>query len=142
MPALLVTQARAAEQPDPRAVEVLNKLMEALLVKDDREALRGVLPLVHKSLLNAKGDDLSPSIRRFSYKKARQGVALYKVPVEITRVAKGKEQTIGFRQTAERGRVDRYFVAKRAGVSGLPAPLHVFFPADGGPPTVVNIGSL
>lgn len=68
--------------------------------------------------------------------------ALYKVPVEITRVAPGNERTIGFRDTAERGRVDRYFVAKRRGVSGLPAPLHVFFPADGGAPSVVDMGSL
>jgi len=49
---------------------------------------------------------------------------------------------VGFRETAESGRTDKYFVTKKAGVPGLPAPLHVFWPSDGGAPKLINIGSL
>ncbi len=134
--------ASAQEAPDPRAVELLNKLLEALLVKDARASAQAVLPLVHKSLLSDRGTDLSRSVKDFSFKKARQGVGLYKLPVQITRVARGKVTTIGFKQTAEKGRTDRYFVAKRDAVAGLPAPIHVFFPEEGGPPKIVDMGSL
>jgi hypothetical protein len=42
-------------------------------------------------------------------------------------------------ETAQSGRDDKYFVAK---TSGRPAPIHVFFPADGSAPKILDFGSL
>ena len=85
---------------------------------------------------------MTASVRNYSFKKACDGVQFYQVPVKITEVHKGRVITLGFKKTAERGRIDKYFIAKRKGVDGLPAPLHVFWPEGGGKPTLVNIGSL
>ena len=140
----------AAERPlnnapadaDSAAVELLNQFMTALSIKDDSERLAAVLPCVHKSLLNNEGTDLMQTVKEYSYKKAVTNVALYQVPVRVTRVAKGGNSAVGYGKTAEEGRSDRYFVAKRDGVAGLPAPIHIFFPKDGTKPKIVNMGSL
>ena len=134
--------SNAPADADSAALELLNQFMTALLIKDDSERLAAVLPCVHKSLLDNDGTDLAPTVKDFSYKKAVMNVALYQVPVRVTRVAKGKNTAVGHGNSAESGRTDRYFVAKREGVTGLPAPIHVFFPKDGIKPKIVNMGSL
>ena len=132
----------ATPDADPAAVELLNQFMTALLIKDDSARLTAVLPCVHKTLLNNEGTDLSPTVKDFSYRRAVTDAALYQIPVRVTRVAKDKSTAVGFGESAESGRTDRYFVAKREGVSGLPAPIHIFFPKDGSKPKIVNMGSL
>ena len=122
--------------------KLVNELMNALLIKDEQARVEAVIPLVHKSLLNASRTDLDPSVKAYSFRRASNAVRLYKIPVKITRVARGGDTTVGFGNTAEAGRRDRFFVAKREGVAGLPAPIHVFFPADGGEPKILNMGSL
>jgi hypothetical protein len=121
---------------------LVNELMRALLIEDEQARLDAVIQLVHKSLLNAPGNDLDPSVKAFSFRRASNAVRLYKIPVKITSVTRGSDTTVGFGGTAETGRSDRFFVAKREGVAGLPAPIHVFFPADGGAPKILNMGSL
>ena len=118
---------------DSAALGLLNQFMAALLIKDDSERLAAVLPCVHKSLLNNEGTDLMQTVKEYSYKKAVRDIALYQVPVRVTRVAKGENSAVGYDKTAEEGRSDRYFLAKHDGVAGLPAPIHVFFQR-----TVVN----
>lgn len=127
--------------PDPAAVELLNSLLKALMLEDEGQRLAAVLPLVHKSLITRDGKDLERSVKDFSYKKASAGARLYAFPVEITEVHKGNSLTIGFKETAETGRVDKYFLAKRSGVAGRPAPIHVFWDSQG-KPKVTNMGSL
>lgn len=122
--------------------KLVNELMQALLIKEEQARVEAVIPLVHKSLLSASGDDLDPSVKAFSFRRASNAVRLYGIPVKITRVARGSDITVGFGGTAEAGRSDRFFVAKREGVAGLPAPIHVFFPANGGGPKILNMGSL
>ena len=139
----LVTPVFAVEKisPDPRGVELVNKLVAALLIQDPDARVKAVIPLVHKSLLNNDGTDLSINVKPWSYKKAYQNVKFYCYPVKIHEVHKGRVYTIGFKETAEKGRTDKYFVKKKPGVNGMPAPVHVFFPSDGGDPKVVNMGS-
>lgn len=60
----------------------------------------------------------------------------------ITRVRPSNVMEIGFGPTAEAGRVEDCFIAKKEGVRGLPAPVTVFFPASGGPPRIAYLGSL
>ena len=141
---LLGRASHAVERiaPDPRGVELVNSFLKALSVQDEQVRLQAVLPLMHRSCLTPDGRDLDRNVKEFSYRKACGGVGCYEIPAVVTEVHKGNITTIGFRETAETGRTDKYFVAKKAGVAGRPAPLHVFFPASGGAPTLVNIGSL
>ena len=127
---------------DPRAVALLNAFMQALSLPDPLESARAVLPFVHRSLKTAAGDDLSRDLRQFGHKKAHGNARHYAIPVHVTRVRTTRTTGIGFEDTAEPGRVDDYFITKRDGVNGMPAPVKIFFPADGGPPLVSYMGSL
>src|SRR5207245_11796900 len=89
---------------------LVNELMNALLLKDGQARVEAVIPLVHKSLLNASGTDLDPSVKAYSFRRASNAVRLYKIPVKITRVARGGDNTVGIGNTAEAGRRDRFFV--------------------------------
>ena len=127
---------------DSRAVDVLNRFMFALLIADEEQSAKEAKKYVHKSLLNNEGTDLSPDLRRFSFKKARDGAKFYQVPVKVTRIRATSITAIGFKQTAELGSVIDYFIAKKSGVNGLPAPVKIFFPKSGGHPTISYIGSI
>jgi len=98
--------------------------------------------LVHKSLLTSNGKDLSSNVKNFSYKKACDNIKFYKIPAVITEVHKGNTYTVGFKETAQLGRSDKYFIAKKDGVGGMPAPIIIFFPQDGSSPKILNMGSL
>jgi len=128
--------------PDPKGIDLLNSLLAALSIEDEEKRLNAVIPLVHKSLLTSDGKDLDNDIKPYSYKKAYENAGCYKQPVEIYEVHKGNTTTIGYGPTAEKGRTDKYFINKKEGVAGRPAPIHIFWPADGGDPKVVNMGSL
>ncbi len=140
--ALLPASAIEKIRPDPKGTELVNNLVKALSIEDPDERLKAVIPLVHKSMLTSDGQDLDRNVKDFSYKKAYNNVKFYQYPVSIYEVHKGNVLTIGFRETAERGRIDKYFINKKPGVNGRPAPIHVFWPEDGGAPSIVNMGSL
>ncbi len=129
-------------EPDQKAVQLLNEFVRALSIIDDGERLKAVLPLVHKSLKNSNGSDLDGNVKPYSYKKAYQNVKFYKYPVEIYEVHQGNVTTVGYGPTAERGRTDKYFINKKEGVAGRPAPLNVFWPDGGEDPTIIYMGSL
>lgn len=128
--------------PDERGIKLLNEFLTALAIPDEETRLKAVVPLVHKSLLTSDGRDLDNDTKPFSYKKACQNVQFYCNPVKIKYVLKGNTMTVGFQETAEKGRVDRYFVEKKDGVPGMPAPIHIFWPSSGGEPKIINMGSL
>ncbi len=129
-------------EPDKKAVQLLNEFVKALSITDDGERLKAVLPLVHKTLKNSNGSDLDGNVKPYSYKKAYQNVKFYKYPVDIYEVHQGNVTTVGYGPTAERGRTDKYFINKKEGVAGRPAPLNVFWPDDDGDPAIIYMGSL
>jgi hypothetical protein len=142
---LSVVAANAAPkkvEADPRGTKVVSELLAALSLTDDNARLAAVIPVMHKSMLTDDGKDLADNVKRYSYKKAYQNVHLYEQPAAIFEVHELPEQTVGFQATAERGVVYKYFVKKKEGEAGRPAPIHVFFPSDGGAPKCINIGSL
>ena len=142
--ALITTSAHAIEkiQPNPAAIELVNRFMTALQTPDEAARVRSILLLIHKSMKTNDGSDLAPNVRRYSFRKASAGVRHYAVPVRVTEVHKGRTVQVGYKVTAERGRKDKYFVAKKPGAVGRPAPIHVFFPDGGGAPSVIDFGSL
>jgi hypothetical protein len=128
--------------PDQRAVDLLNKMMGALLIENEEESAKAVKLLVHKSLLAPDGRSLSRDVREFSFRKAHSGAKLYSAPVVVTRVRQRSLTAIGFQETAEEGTEFDYFIAKKEGVAGLPAPVRVFFPKNGNEPRISYMGSL
>ena len=139
-----VAQAQMDEPLDPRAEKLLNDFLGALTSNavDMDAAIKAALPHLHKSLLAPGGGDVSRDLRSFSFKKAWQNAQFYAQPVKITRIRKTGTTAIGFRETAEKGKVTDYFVAKKEGVNGLPAPVKIFFPDDGSAPKIAYVGSL
>lgn len=127
---------------DARAVDLLNRFLEALAVEDPERSARALVPLVHASLRAPGGADLSRDLRQFSFKKAHDNARHYARPVEVTRVRRTNTTALGAGPGATAGRVDDYFIGKRAGVNGMPAPVKIFFPADGSAPTIAYMGSL
>lgn len=132
----------ATETPDPAAVARVKALVAALDEPDEAKRVKALLPLLQRSLLNEAGDDLDPFVRRYSFAKASAGVRFVARPVQVVQVRRGRPVTLGAGATAQRGRQDLYFVARPAGATGSPAPVGVFFPDDGGPPTIADFGSL
>lgn len=139
-----VAQAQMDEPVDPRAEKLLNDFLAALTTNaaDMDAAIKAALPHLHKSLLGPGGNDVTRDLRSFSFKKAWQNAQFYAQPVKITRTRKTGTSAIGFRETAEKGKVVDYFVGKKDGVAGMPAPVKVFFPEDGSAPKISYVGSL
>ena len=129
-------------EQDKKAEALINGFMQALLSGDAGAAAQSVLPFVHKSLLNNSGNSLTQDLLNFSFKKAHSNAKFYAHPVVISRVAENKSTGIGFGPTAELGTEFKYWIDKKPGVNGMPAPLNVFFPADGGDPKICYMGSL
>lgn len=127
---------------DKKAEELLNKLMPALQITDFEASVKATMPLLHKSLINNTGSDVTADLRRFSFKKAHENSSGYATPVKITRVRETTTSAIGFGPTAEAGKVVDYFISKKDGIGGLPAPVKIFFPADGSEPKVSYLGSI
>ncbi len=128
--------------PNPTVVVLVQDLLNALLIEDDASRLAAVVPLVHKSLLTRDGKTLDEDTRQFSYKKAWQNARFYALPARIVEVHKGRSLTVGYGPTAEKGRIDKYFIAKKPGQPGRPAPISVFIPQSGGAPRIIDMGSL
>lgn len=146
LPAPGTQPAQAPTGDDPREADVPALLAATLSAlqqnRDEEAAAAAIVPYLHKSLLDATGAHLTTDVRSFSFKKAHGAAGLYAVPVTITRVRPSAVTAIGHGPTGEQGRTVDYFVAKRAGVAGMPAPVTVFFPVGGGPPKVAYLGSL
>ena len=63
-------------------------------------------------------DNLLPDRLRFSFKKGFNGIKFYQDPVHITRARALATHAIGFKETAEKGKLFDYFLAKKDGVAG------------------------
>lgn len=130
------------EKTDARAEKLLNNFMKALSIENFDESAKAVMKYTHKSLHNADGTNLTSDLLRFSFKKAHDNAKFYAQPVKITRVRKTGVTAIGFKETAQKGTVYDYFISKKDGVDGMPAPVKIFFPEDGSDPLVNYMGSL
>ncbi|HWR33561.1 MAG TPA: hypothetical protein VN451_08550, partial [Chitinophagaceae bacterium] len=132
------------KQFDKRGVAVIDSFMTALMNNqaDEMAAARAALPFIHRSEYDNTGTTLKQDRIQFSFKKAWQNAKFYKWYVQVTRVQQQKLTGIGFGETAENGISYKVWIAKKDGVGGLPAPLNVFFPADGSDPKLYYYGSL
>jgi hypothetical protein len=119
---------------------LISALLRALRVEGDAAREAAVAPLLHRSLL--RDGQLERNVRDYAFRKASANAGLYDDPPRLTEAHVGSVSTVGFAATAERGRRDKVFVAPGAGRTGMPAPVHVFYPEAGGPISVLDFGSL
>jgi hypothetical protein len=129
--------------PDPKAVEKIDQFLKICVETPTlEEAAKKVVAanLVHVSMLD-KNDKtkLNADKMRFSFKKAYENAKFYET--KITRIQKTSVTAIGFKETAQKGTLFKYWVAKKEGQAGLPAPVQVFFPEGGGEPVLNDFGS-
>ncbi len=134
-----------AEEPavDEKAVDKIKQFLEICTSTADlNEAGTKVVAanLVQASKLD-KNDPrkLNPDSLRFAFKKAHDNAKLY--DVRIVRVAETTTSAVGFGKTAQKGKLYKYFVAKKDGVGGMPAPVQIFFPEGGAEPVLYDFGS-
>jgi hypothetical protein len=125
-------------QADPKITNLINQLVEVLSLEDESIRIQKLLPLIHDSMKTNDKKDLFTNVKQFSYKKAVSGISRYKIPVELGEVHKGKPVTI----EGVKGRRDKYFIRKKEGSTGMPAPIHVFIPEDGSEAKIIDFGSI
>jgi hypothetical protein len=142
----LTWSARAEAQdapPDERGLEKIKQFMEiSMSTPDINEAGKKLVAakVVHSSKVD-KNDNtkLNPDSLRFAFKKAHGNVKMY--DLRVTRTVLTGTSAVGFGPTAQKGKLYKYFIAKKEGVNGMPAPIQVFYPEDGSEPVVYDFGS-
>ena len=129
---------------DKRGIELIDSFMNVLLqnAADEMAAAKAAMPYIHRSEYNNQGTQLMQDRLNFSFKKAWQNAKFYAWPVMVTRIQQQNLSQVGFGETAEAGTGFKVWISKKEGVSGMPAPLNVFFPADGSAPKLNYYGSL
>ena len=130
-------------QPQPAAVDKIKQFLEICINNADiNEAGKKVVAagLAHISKIDKNNSgQLNGDSLRFSFKKAHDNAKFYQL--KITRVVETGTSAVGFGPTAQKGKLHKYFVAKKDGVNGMPAPIQVFFPEGGGAPVLYDWGS-
>ncbi len=126
---------------DERAVALLNNFIKALQLPDEAARVQACLPLLHRSLLADDKRDIEATTKKFAWTKAVKNAANYAAPIEITRLRAKGTLTLEEGDHPERGRAEDYFIAKKAGISGLAASITLFFPENGAP-KILYFGSL
>ena len=88
------------------------------------------LEIAGGGLVNPNGTLLRNSVKPYSLTKDFNNIKFYKVPVEIIRVAKTKTGQAGYGVSALSGDWYKIYIAKKDGVSGMPAPVHIVYPKN------------
>jgi len=126
------------------SMQLMNNFMQSMLIDDLKESAHAVMPYVHKSLLSKDKQSLDPYVLDYSFRKAHENIKFYEYPVKVTHFEKNAVTTIGHRKyhTNERGYEVKYYLAKKPGSGGLRASLVLFYPANGGNPSISYMGNL
>ncbi len=129
--------------PDERGLEKIKRFLEISLNNPDLNEA-GKLLIAEKVVHISKADKndprkLNPDSLRFAYKKAHGNAKMY--DAVVVRTVLTGTSAVGFGPTAQKGKLYKYFIAKKDGVGGMPAPIQVFYPDGGLDPVVYDFGS-
>jgi hypothetical protein len=119
--------------------------MEICLATPDLEEA-GKLIIAENLVHGSKKDKNDPrkmnnDSMRFAFKRAHGNVKMYDPGPRIIRTSLTGTSAVGFGANAAKGKLYKYFIAKKDGISGMPAPIQVFYPEGGGEPIVYDFGS-
>jgi len=123
--------------------DIVAVFMHQLLQNGYQQGAQVVVPYIHTSLQSPLGK-MSKDTYQFQYKKAHGNAKFYMYPVRIVRTRSMQLSSIGYVSdgTYEKGRKVKYFLARKNSATGLPASLEVFFPQNGGRPSISYMGNL
>ena len=129
--------------PDERGMEKVKRFMEICASTPDLEEA-GKLLIAEKVVHASKRDKNNPAKLnsdsiRFAFKKAHGNIGMYQ-PTLVRTVLTGTT-AVGFGRTGQKGKLYKYFIAKKDGVNGMPAPVQIFYPENGEDPVVYDFGS-
>lgn len=131
--------------PDERGAAKLKRFIEILTSTEDMDAAGKTVvaeKLVHASKLDKNEPrQLNNDSMRFAFKKAFSNAKMYDPGPRIIRTQLTATSAVGFGPTAQKGKLYKYFIAKKDGVGGMPAPIQIFYPEDGSDPIVYDFGS-
>ncbi len=128
---------------NPAIVENLAQFMSVLRTPmNEKLRFQALLPLLHPSLIWKDRTDFAPGVREYAYRRALKNVVFYEDPIALERVQVGQPTVIGSGPSAEEGQIDKYFLKRTLSAGGGSEPIHVFIPASGGSPLILNFGSL
>lgn len=105
------------------------------------ECAQNFVAVAGGGLVNEDGSSLRSSVQPYSLKKDFDNIKFYANPIQITRVNVSESQTSGFGASAITGKIYKVWIAKANGQAGLPAPVSIMLPNNGGEAKVVGIGS-
>lgn len=130
-----ITQLHAQQKDIPvsqlpeEVKQVLNEYLNILSTSADiDEAADRFLAIAGGGLVNPEGTALRSSVKPYSLKKDFDNIGFYKVPAEISRVAKTQTGQSGYGESALAGDWYKVYIAKKNG--GQPAPVHIVFPKN------------
>lgn len=138
--------AQSGDQPpDERGAAKLKRFIEIVTTTADLEEAGKLViaeKLVHASKLD-KNDPrkMNNDSMRFAFKRAHENAKMYDPGPRIIRYQLTATSAVGFGPTAQKGKLYKYFIAKKDGISGMPAPIQIFYPEGGGEPIVYDFGS-
>lgn len=130
----------------PKEVKaVLDQYVLALNAPDLDSCAVLFLPIAGGGLVNEDGTALGRDLLDFSLKKDYNNIKFYQQPAKITRVNVRKSSGDGYGASAIAGKIYKVWIAKKKGVSGMPAPVSIMVPEGHETiktPKVIGIGSL
>jgi len=131
-----------SEKIQKNAIPVMNQFVQIMQDNSYKQSVEMVVPLMQKSLLQKSAEVLDDDTFRYQFKKAQGNARFYRYPVKITRIKKLKTTGIGDTNTYEKGTEYKFWIAKKEGVAGMPAPLVVFFKEGSSEAKLSYVGSL
>ena len=123
---------------------VLDQYVQALNAPDLDSCAVLFLPIAGGGLVNEDGTALGRDLLDFSLKKDFNNIKFYTQPAKITRVNVRKSNGDGYGASAIAGKIYKVWLAKKPGVSGMPAPVSIMVPEGHETirtPKVIGIGS-
>ena len=129
----------------PPTQDGAKRLLQAFVKALQEEDLNLICTFVHKSLRRDTNgrEDLDRSVKDYQFRYACKGVANLKNPIRVTRIVPNTGTSgIGFRDRAENGRIEKFFLECTSSSKKMPVPVQVFFPSGGGAPKICHFGSI
>ena len=126
-----------SSDPDSAAEQLINDLFELLTQADRASTEARIVDLMHPSLL--RNGALEPTFRKNKLDRACERLSLYNRPVQILARKPTGRTRLGALNNKEEGEEVSYTVTRNEDLGGLPGHVRIFFPKQGGAPSISSI---
>lgn len=127
--------------PDPKALQIISKLMTALAIPDENARCKALMPYLHWCMLNKSKTDLAHNYKAIIRNRVVPKLKKYGNPPqihEVHRATKPESDNPHRFGKFTTYKVDRYYFKSKDGEVG--GPVVFWWPDGGGDPKVLGIG--